>query len=119
MDVPFRSPFSATRQASNGHEHLQTFYLGPAKATGFGRHRDMPKNRSILQMIWGGLLLAAGLGMFIRIPQVMPRIEAMEQFASISPFIRFCLYLIGIILVGGGGKKLYANYHRLADSDES
>ncbi len=79
----------------------------------------MPQNRVIPQLIWGGLLLAAGLGMFIRIPQVMPRIEAMEQFASIGPFIRFCLYLIGILLVGGGGKKLYNNYHRLAGSDES
>lgn len=119
MDAPFRSPLYATRQAANGHPRFQTFHLGPAKATGFGRHRDMPKNRLILQMIWGGLLLAAGLGMFIRVPQVMPRIEAMEQFASISPFIRFCLYLIGIILIGGGAKKLHANYHRLADSDES
>lgn len=79
----------------------------------------MHQNRAIIQIIWGGLLLAAGLGMFIRIPQVMPRIESMEQFASISPFIRFCLYLMGILLVGGGGKKLYANYHRLTGSDES
>lgn len=79
----------------------------------------MPRNRIILQLIWGGLLFAAGLGMFIRIPQVMPRIEQMGQFAAISPFIRFCLYLIGVMLIGGGGKKLYTNYHLFTNSDES
>jgi hypothetical protein len=79
----------------------------------------MPRNRILAQLIWGGLLTAAGAGMFIRIPQVMPRIEQIEQFASIGPFIRFCLYLMGIILLGGGIRKIHANYHRLANSDES
>lgn len=80
---------------------------------------DMPRNRIIVQLIWGGLLLAAGVGMFFRIPQVMPRVEQIEQFAAIGPFIRFCLYLVGIILIGGGAKKIHANYHRLANSEES
>jgi hypothetical protein len=93
-------------------------HSGPARRPDTDQNR-MPRNRILLQLVWGGLLVAAGAGMFIRIPQVMPRIEQIGQFAAISPFIRFCLYLMGVILIGGGGKKLYANYHRLTNSDES
>ena len=72
----------------------------------------MSKNRIIIQMTWGVLLVAAGIGVFYRIPQVIPRIEKIEQFSSVMIFIRFCFYLIGILLLGGGLKKIYYNYNR-------
>ena len=53
-----------------------------------------------------------GIGVFYRIPQVMPDIEKIEQFASMTVYIRFCFYLIGILLIGGGAKKIHANYKR-------
>ncbi|MGD8542512.1 MAG: hypothetical protein PVI27_11375 [Desulfobacteraceae bacterium] len=59
-----------------------------------------------VQIVWGVLLIAAGIGVFIRIPQVMPQIAQIEQFSSILSYIRFCFYLIGVMLIGGGAKKL-------------
>jgi hypothetical protein len=64
------------------------------------------KNR--FQLIWGIMLAAAGLGVFYRIPQVMPKIEQIRPFASGLFFIRLCLYLMGILLLAGGGKKIMA-----------
>lgn len=74
------------------------------------------KNKLFVQMIWGVVLVLAGIGVFFRIPQVMPRIEKMEQFSSAIFFIRFCFYFLGILLVGGGSKKIYDNYRKLNDS---
>ncbi len=65
-----------------------------------------------IQMIWGGLLVLAGLGVFYRIPQVMPRIAQMDAFANALPLIRFCFYFLGVLLVYGGGRKLYENYNK-------
>lgn len=62
------------------------------------------------QLIWGVALVLAGLGVFYRIPQVMPKIETFEQFASAGGFIRFCFYFMGIILIGGGAKKILGYY---------
>ena len=67
------------------------------------------KKKSAFQKFWGIALLLAGIGVFFRIPQVMPAIEEIEQFASISFFIRFSFYLMGAILVGGGVKKIKDN----------
>jgi hypothetical protein len=78
----------------------------------------MPKRKNAIQIIWGALLLLAGVGVFYRIPQVMPTIEKIEQFSSSIFFIRFCFYLIGVMLIGGGIKKVYSNY-RKSDAGES
>jgi hypothetical protein len=77
------------------------------------------KNKLFVQMIWGAVLVLAGIGVFFRIPQVMPQIERMEQFSSAIFFVRFCFYFLGILLVGGGSKKIYDNYRKLNDSDSS
>jgi uncharacterized membrane protein HdeD (DUF308 family) len=66
-----------------------------------------PKSR--IQLIWGILLLMAGIGVFFRIPQIMPEIKKIEHFEPYILFIYFCFYLIGILLIVGGGKKVY-NY---------
>jgi len=70
------------------------------------------KNKTFFQMIWGVALVLAGIGVFFRIPQVMPKIEQIEQFSSSAIFIRFCFYFLGTLLVGGGSKKIYDNYPR-------
>ncbi len=59
------------------------------------------------QRIWAILLIIAGIGVFIRIPQVMPKIEQIQQFSSASGYIRFCFYFMGLFLIGGGCMKLY------------
>lgn len=63
-------------------------------------------------MIWGIALILAGIGVFYRIPQVMPKIENIEQFSSVIYFIRFCFYFVGVLLIGGGSKKIYDYYHK-------
>ena len=77
----------------------------------------MAKNRAVVQMVWGVALVLAGIGVFFRIPQVMPRIKQIEQFSSIIGFIYFCFYLLGILLIIGGSKKIYDYYQKTGDSD--
>lgn len=76
----------------------------------------MEKNKIHFQLIWGALLVLAGVGVFFRIPQVMPQIKTIETFASIIGFIYFCFYLLGFLLILGGAKKIYANLKKLKDS---
>ena len=64
------------------------------------------------QRIWAVALILAGLGVFYRIPQVMPSIEQIPRFAAASGFIRFCFYFMGLFLIGGGCKKLYHQYRK-------
>ena len=64
----------------------------------------------MIQIIWGAMLLIAGVGVFFRIPQVMPRLTELSAFSSAMPFIRFCFYLIGCLLICGGIMKIHKNY---------
>lgn len=66
-----------------------------------------------LQLIWGALLVLAGVGLIFRIPQVMPQIEQIEYFAAVIPFIYFCMYFVAVFLIAGGARKLYLNTKRL------
>jgi hypothetical protein len=72
-------------------------------------------NKIYFQLIWGGLLLLAGVGVFFRIPQVMPQIKTIETFASIIGFIYFCFYLLGFLLILGGAQKIYKNLKKLKE----
>ena len=67
------------------------------------------KQKSTFQFIWGMLLFIAGIGVFYRIPQIMPEIKKIKHFEPYIIFIYFCFYLVGILLIVGGGKKIY-NY---------
>ena len=73
----------------------------------------MVKNKRIFQGVWGVALALMGISVFFRIPQIMPEVEKIEQFSSISLYIRFCFYFIGVLLVGGGSKKIYDSYIKL------
>jgi hypothetical protein len=73
----------------------------------------MTKEKILYQIVWGVLLVVMGIAVFFRIPQVMPRIEQIEYFSSVIWFIRFSFYLMGILLIGGGIKKIVACYRKL------
>ena len=73
----------------------------------------MDKNKIHLQLVWGSLLVLAGIGVFFRIPQVMPKIKTIEYFSSAIWFIYLCFYLLGSLLILGGGRKIYENYRKL------
>ena len=70
------------------------------------------QSKTTVQLIWGVALVIMGIGVFFRIPQVMPKIAKIEQFSQVMFFIRFCFYLMGILLVGGGSKKIYHYYDK-------
>ncbi|MDM8516551.1 hypothetical protein QUF76_10155 [Desulfobacterales bacterium HSG16] len=67
----------------------------------------MEKNVENIQKIWGFALLIMGIALIIRIPAGMVRFEKIESMSHMLPYIRFCFYLIGIMLTGGGLKKIY------------
>ena len=75
------------------------------------------QQKAIIHIIWGVALILAGIGVFFRIPQVMPKIETIKQFSSVLFFIKFCFYLIGSLLVWGGAKKVYANHRMLSEEN--
>ena len=78
----------------------------------------MADKKSSLQLIWGILLLFAGIGVFFRIPQVMPEIKKIEHFTPYMVFIYFCFYLLGVLLIVGGGRKVY-RYIKESNRDNS
>lgn len=59
---------------------------------------------------YGILLIVVGLGVFYRIPQVMPQIETIEFFSRKMIVIKSCFYLLGVFLVAAGGIRIYKNY---------
>jgi len=76
----------------------------------------MGDKKNKVQLLWGMALMLMGLGVFYRIPQVMSRISSYEESSIQIMFIRFCFYLVGVMLLGGGVRKLY--YFFKKDSDE-
>lgn len=72
----------------------------------------MPQKKTIFQLLWGAVLILTGIGVFYRIPQVMPRIRQIHQFAGILPFVSFCFYLLGALLIVGGLQRIYRYYRR-------
>jgi len=70
----------------------------------------MPDKKNNFQVVWGIALVTMGIMFLFRIPQVMPNIERIETFSSVMGFIKFCLYFMAVMLVAGGGKKLYRQF---------
>ncbi|RTZ95804.1 MAG: hypothetical protein DSY90_12350 [Deltaproteobacteria bacterium] len=63
-----------------------------------------------LQLIWGGILILAGLGVIYRIPEVIRKIQTIKQFSGNGIyFAYFSFCFIGLMLIGGGIKKIIYN----------
>jgi hypothetical protein len=78
-----------------------------------------PRQRFVFQIIYGLVLMLAGVGVFFRIPQVMPEMGRIESLNASLPFIRFCFYLLGVLLIGGGIKKIHFNYKQLTSENKN
>lgn len=82
----------------------------------------MDKNQSILQLIWGAALTAAGIGVFVLLPQRMEQIRQLRQaepYAFDILFLWFCFGLLGVLLIGGGMRKICSQFKRPSDSTNS
>lgn len=77
----------------------------------------MDKSRIYTQIVWGIFLVMAGVGVFFRIPQVMPKIKTIQYFASAIGLVYFCFYLLGFLLILGGLKKIFTNFKNLKNID--
>ena len=64
------------------------------------------ENKKKVQLIWGTALVLMGIGVFFRIPVVVERMSDSFELDSGLYFLRFSFYLIAIILIGGGIKKI-------------
>jgi uncharacterized membrane protein YqgA involved in biofilm formation len=59
---------------------------------------------------YGIILIAVGLGVFYRIPQVILQIETIEFFRQKIFLVRFCFYILGGLLILAGGIRMYKFY---------
>jgi hypothetical protein len=59
---------------------------------------------------YGIVLIAVGLGVFYRIPEVTARVATIEFFSSKLFVVRFCSYMLGIFLVIAGSIRVFKNY---------
>ncbi|OQY01105.1 MAG: hypothetical protein B6I26_05780 [Desulfobacteraceae bacterium 4572_130] len=62
-----------------------------------------------IQQIWGLVLMLAGIGVFYRIPQVIPKIKIIETFSNTIGVIKFSFYVLGVLLIFGGIRKILKN----------
>ena len=79
----------------------------------------MDKNKATFQIIWGALLALMGIALIFRVPYVMERVVEIEYYASIKWLIRIILYIVALMLIGGGSRKIYDNYKILTVKDSN
>ncbi len=70
------------------------------------------------QLVWGIALSAVGTMLMFRIPETMQRLQEVVSPSMDMWFTRFSLYLVSIILVGGGVMKIVKHYRYLSDSKD-
>ena len=59
---------------------------------------------------YGVVLIAVGLGVFYRIPQVIPQVETIEFFRQKIFLVKSSFYILGGLLILAGGLRIYKNY---------
>lgn len=75
----------------------------------------MDKTQIHFQLVWGILLTAMGVAFFFKIPEVINDAKSIEALKSGIGFVYFCLYMIDLILIVGGVKKIYTNIKKLRE----
>ena len=75
----------------------------------------MEKNRIHFQLVWGILLTLMGIAFFFKIPEVINNAKTIETLGAGIGFVYFCLYMIDLILIVGGIKKIYTNLKELRE----
>ena len=73
----------------------------------------MENKKSKYQLVWGCLLTLMGIAFLFRIPQIIPQIKQIEFYGPVRYFIYFCLYLIAIVLIVQGLKKIFDHFKKL------
>jgi len=69
-----------------------------------------------LQTLWGGILVITGILVILQIPA---KFESMGGPNADNIFAKFCFYLLAILLIGGGIKKIYHQFYGDKEKDEN
>jgi hypothetical protein len=77
---------------------------------------ENPSGKNVFQLVWGIALFLMGIAVIFRVPAVISRISATGELSSGWYFLRFCFYLIAVILIGGGIRKI--NQYRLSTASD-
>lgn len=59
---------------------------------------------------YGIIIVAVGLGVFYRIPQVILQVETIEFFRQKLFLVKSCFYFLGGLLLLAGCIRIYKNY---------
>ena len=71
----------------------------------------MSSDNARAQIVWGVALFIVGLLMFFRIPQKVSEIAAAFELApGVKYSIYFSFYVISIVLIVGGSRKIIKHY---------
>jgi uncharacterized membrane protein HdeD (DUF308 family) len=73
----------------------------------------MEKRDAYFHIIWGIVLVLMGVAVIFHVPQQMDKIAKLKEFESVPFFIRFCFYLLGVLLIGGGVQKIVKTYREM------
>jgi len=71
---------------------------------------EMDKQK--LTFYYGIILIAVGIAVFIRIPQVIPQVETIVFFKNKIGIVKFCFYFLSFLLVLAGGIRVAGNYKK-------
>lgn len=64
---------------------------------------------------YGIVLIAVGVAVFFRIPEVVSQVETIEFFRNKIGAVTFCFYFLGFMLVLAGGIRVVKNYKKKDD----
>jgi hypothetical protein len=64
-------------------------------------------DKTKIRFYYGIILIAVGLGVFYRIPQVIPQLEAIEFFKQKIILVYLCFYILGLFLILAGSIRIY------------
>ncbi len=78
----------------------------------------MGDKKAPIQLVWGILLVLAGVGVVIRVSLLESEIKSIAGQPSVEVFIRICFYVMAILLIGGGVKKIRRLYKNRPESVE-
>lgn len=69
-------------------------------------------DKRTLTFYYGIILIAVGIGVFFRIPEVMPKVATIEFFKEKILLVKFCFYVLGGLLILAGGIRVFKNYKK-------
>lgn len=78
--------------------------------------KNSEHRKATAQLVWAVALILMGLALFFYIPQD-PRFAEISQSSAKTGYIKLCFYLIAVLLVGGGVRKIVL-YVRPAESTD-